>query len=206
MANQKNGFDTIFESTAGKKTKKSAPVKKVEKKPAASPAPKTVEAPVANGSIECAPADILKTAWKTHENEILYRKSKEDRVLVFSTSVLVALVLGAALVLGQALEWHWISRFIFRLFFCGAAFGAALAGNALVELNRRRMQDLLAMTIKIQESLGLYEEGRIPGADGAYFPNTYKFVGSMNDDETNYTQMILKVAGAAAIFVILLLA
>ena len=42
MAKQKNGFDTIFESTAGKKIKKSVPVKKAEKKPAPSPAPKTV--------------------------------------------------------------------------------------------------------------------------------------------------------------------
>lgn len=200
MANKKNGFDTIFESTTGKKTKKKQPAKA-----AAPPAPKAVETPAANG-IECSPADILKTAWVAHENEVLYRKGKEDRVLIFSTSILVALVLGAALVLGQAQGWYWLSRFIFRLFFCGAAFGVALAGNALVELNRRRMQDLLAMTIKIQESLGLYEEGSIPGADGAYFPNTYKFVGSMNDDETNYAQMILKVAGAAAIFVILLLA
>jgi hypothetical protein len=116
-------------------------------------------------------------------------------------------VLGAAFTLGagRALEWHWLAKFIFRLFFVGLAFGLAFAVNSLVELNRKRLQDVLAMIVKIQEALGLFAEGAIPGSDAAFFPNTYKFVASLNDDETNYAQMILKVAAGAAMFTILLL-
>jgi hypothetical protein len=151
---------------------------------------------------------VLHTAWRTHENEALYRKGKEDRILVAMIGLLAAITLGAAFALGagRALEWHWIAKLIFRLFFVGAAFGVAFAGTALIELNRKRLQDVLAMIVKIQETLGLFADRGVPGCDSAFFPNTYKFVGSMNDDETNYAQMILKVAAGAAMFAILLLA
>ncbi len=202
MPEKKKGFDNIFDSTANGKTKKA---------PKSAAAPKNGKAASASAlfeprTVEAAPADVLKTAWKMHENEVLYRKGKEDKVLFFALGAMVAITFGAAFVLGQAATWAWISRLIFRLFFCGVAFGFAFAGSSLIELNRKRMQDLLAMTVKIQETLGLFEEGAIPGSDGAYFPNSYKFVGSMSDDETNYAQLVLKVGAAGAIFVILLLA
>lgn len=197
MADKKKGFDSIFESTAGKK-KPAAKAKTPAKKKAAPAIEKVVPA--------ADPGQTLHAAWQMHENEVLYRKAKEDRVLIFSVLTLVAVVFGTAFVLAAGKEWYWISRLIFRLFFCGVAVGFAFAGSALIELNRKRMQDLLSMIVHIQETLGLYEDNTIPGSDGAFFPNTYKFIGSMNDDETNYAQMVLKVATAGAIFVILLLA
>jgi len=204
MANKKNGFDDIFKATSKPGKGKKAPAKK---KAAAKQkaAPKVAAAPAADNGLTVDPALVLHNAWQTHENEILYRKEKEDKLLFFAVGALVILVFGAAYVMANAGDWFRFSRFVFRLFFAGIAFGAAFAGGALIELNRKRMQDLLSMVVKIQEKLGLYDEAGIPGNDGAFFPNTYKFIGSINDDETNYSQMILKVAGAAAIFVILLL-
>jgi hypothetical protein len=198
MADKKKGFDSIFESTANGKTRRAAKAAANDKN--GKPAPAEPRA------LELNPLEVLKTAWKTHENEVLYRKAKEDKILFFSVGAMVAVVFGAAIVLGQAQAWWWISRLVFRLVFCGVAFGFAFGSGSLIELNRKRMQDLLAMTVKIQETLGLYEEGAIPGNDGAYYPNSYKFVGSMNDDETNYAHLVLKVGAAGAIFVILLLA
>ncbi|NLH48565.1 MAG: hypothetical protein GX444_08165, partial [Myxococcales bacterium] len=153
------------------------------------------------------PLAVLRTLWTTHENEALYRKGKEDRMLVFTVGLLVAVVFGAAFVLsaGRALDWHWLSRLIFRLFFVGIAFAITFAGNALIELNRKRLQDVLAMIVKTQEALRLFADGAIPGSDGAFIPNTYKFLGSINDDETSYAQMIMKVAAAAAALTIFLL-
>ena len=199
MPAKKKGFDDIFASTANGKEKKAAKVAVANGK-------NGKPAPVELRALESNPLEVLKTAWKTHENEVLYRKAKEDKILFFSVGALVAVVFGATIVLGDAQAWVWISRLIFRLVFCGVSFAFAFAGGSLIELNRKRMQDLLAMTVKIQETLGLYEEGAIPGNDGAYYPNSYKFVGSMNDDETNYAQLMLKVGAAGAIFVILLLA
>lgn len=194
---KKNGFDDIFKPTAA--TRKEAAPKTTKAK--AAPAPRQLE------RLAVDPAAVLQTAWSNHEREVLYRKAKEDKLLLCSVGMLVALVFGAAYVLGSArlLDWYWISKFVFRLFFVALAFGVAFAGNALLELNRKRLQDVLAMIVKIQENLRLFEEGAVPGSDGAFFPNTYKFIGSMNDDETNYAEMILKVSGAAAVFVVLLL-
>ena len=61
------------------------------------------------------------------------------------------------------------------------------------------------MIVKIHESFGFFKEGEYPTGNGAYFPNTYKFVGSINDDETNYAQLILKIASVGAVVAILLL-
>ncbi|MDP8224650.1 MAG: hypothetical protein P9L99_14915 [Candidatus Lernaella stagnicola] len=201
------GFDDIFASTA-KKPKKKATKKKA---PATKSAPKkVVSAAVPSRKTEKLAADptaVLQTAWTNHKQEVLYRKAKEDRLLVFTVSVLIALTAAVAYLLhgSRLLDWSGFYRFIMHLFFAGVVLGVAFAGNALMELNRKRLQDVLAMIVKIQESLGLFDEGAVPGSDGAFFPNTYKFVGSMNDDETNYAQMILKVSAAAAAFTILLL-
>jgi len=202
MPKKKEGFDNIFASTAPAKNNNNK-----AKKAGAAPEAKPAARPEAKRIWEANPLKVLKAAWTTHESEVLYRKAKEDRLLIFSVALLIAVVFGAAYVLGtgRALAWHTLSKLIFRLFFVGAAFGVAFAFSSLIELNRKRLQDLLSMIVKIQESLGFFEEGAIPGSDGAFFPNTYKFIGSMNDDETNYAQMIVKVTAGAAMIVILLL-
>lgn len=207
---KKKGFDDIFAPTAPPKAAAAKRAAK-PKAPAAAPAAPTPQpsapAAVAAPGFAPDPQAVLQTLWVTHEHEALYRKGKEDRLMVFAVGLLVAVVFGAAFVLGagRALDWHWLSRLIFRLFFVGVAFGVTFAANSLVELNRKRLQDVLAMIVKTQETMGLYADGVIPGADGAYIPNTYKFLGSINDDETSYAQMIMKVAAVAAAFTILLL-
>ena len=151
---------------------------------------------------------MLQTAWANHEREALYRKGKEDRLLLFTLAALLALVLGGAAILaaGRALDWHWFGKLVFPPDF--RRFGPLAWPWPVMPCsnsNRRRLQDVLAMIVKLQDSLHLFKEGAFPGSDGPFFPNTYKFIGSINDDETNYAQMILKVSTATAIFVLLLL-
>jgi hypothetical protein len=216
---KKAGFDDIFaETTAdtGKKKPAKKAAKASPKKTAAKASPPKAAAKIVAAAAPMATASdrltvdtgaVLQTAWTNHEQEVLYRKGKEDRLLMFSVAILAILTLGAAYVLGSArlLDWWWLSKFVFRIVFVVLGLGIAFAGNALIELNRKRLQDVLAMVVKIQENLGLFAEGAVPGSDGAFFPNTYKFIGSINDDETNYAQMLLKVAAAAAALTILLL-
>jgi hypothetical protein len=198
---KKEGFDDIFAATAdaAAETKKRGNGRKGE--PAAAPAP----AAAAAFSVDLGA--VLQTAWSNHEREALYRKAKEDRLLTFSLGLLAAIVFGAAVVLGagRALDWNWIAKLIFRGASAAFVVAVTFALSAMIELNRKRLQDVLAMIVKIQEALHLFDDGAFPGADGAFLPNTYKFVGSMNDDETNYAQMILKVAAGAVIGTILLL-
>lgn len=203
----KAGFDDIFASTApqGKEPKKG----KAEKQAVAAPVPPAppTERLAKTGALQIDPAALLLGAWANHEAEALYRKGKEDRILCLTLALLVALLFGSAWLLLSAklAGWSWFARFVFRIVAALGVFAFAFAGNALIELNRKRLQDVLAMIVKIQDSLRLFEENAIPGADGSFYPNTYKFIGSSNDDETNYAQMILKIGGAAAIVVMLIL-
>jgi hypothetical protein len=195
---KKEGFDDIFTATAEAPKEVKKPARANGVKPEPRPAPKpgfTVDL-----------GAVLQTAWSNHEREALYRKAKEDRLLVYSLSLLAVLAFGAAIVLGmdRLLMFGWLGKLIFRVICAGFAAGVAFAATALIELNRKRLQDVLAMIVKIQDALRLFEEGAIPGSDGAFFPNTYKFVGSMNDDETNYAQMIVKIAAGAVIVTIIL--
>jgi hypothetical protein len=222
----KEDMDSIFESTGakGKKAaKKPAKKKSPAKKPAKKAAPKKTavkKAPAkAASDAKQAPAakvdtadalnidrfSALSTVLHNHEAEALYRKGKEDRVLVLSCGLLAALVLGIMIVLATDVTSGWFGRLILKLFFAGGAALVGLAGSSILELNRKRLQDVLAMIVKIHESFGLFSEGTYPTGNGAYFPNTYKFIGSINDDETNYAQLMIKIASAGAVIAILLL-
>lgn len=207
-ASKKAGAKGIGKKAAVKKTasKKAASKKVAPKQVAAKSAPKAQPAAVAP-SLEVNQFKALTTVLKNHEAEALYRKGKEDRILVLSCALLASLVFGVMIVLSPKVlgDSSWFGRTFFRLFFAGGAALVGLAGGSILELNRKRLQDVLAMTVKIHESLGFFTEGMFPTANGAYFPNTYKFIGSINDDETNYAQMIVKVAAAASVFAILLL-
>jgi len=200
----KAGFDDIFTPTTGKA--KESKKGKTEKAAAAPPAAPRMERAAKAGSLAVDPAALLLGAWANHEAEALYRKGKEDRLLCLTLALLVALLFGSAWLLlsAKAAGWLWFARFVFRIVAVVVAFAIAFAGNALIELNRKRLQDVLAMIVKIQDSLRLFEDNAIPGADGSFYPNTYKFIGSANDDETNYAQMIVKIGGAMAVVVILL--
>lgn len=224
----KEDFDSIFDDTKSKKkpaskTKKAAvkkaaakkkPVKKTAAKAGSNKAPTKKAASQAKGATKKAvvqePLKIdrfsaLKTILKNHESEAMYRKSKEDRILVLSCLLLAAVVFGVMIVLSTNVSIGWFGRMIIRLFFAGTAALVGLSAGAILELNRKRLQDILAMIVKIQESFELFKEGAYPTGNGPYFPNTYKFIGSINDDETNYAQLIIKVAAAGAVVAVLLL-
>ncbi|MCZ7584119.1 MAG: hypothetical protein M5R36_12700 [Deltaproteobacteria bacterium] len=100
----------------------------------------------------------------------------------------------------------WFCGLLFKLFFASMSGLAGFTAAAMVELNRTRLQDLLAMIVKIQESFDLFVEGAYSKDGGAYLPNTYKFVGSINDDETNYAVLVLKLGAVVAAIGVLLLA
>ena len=213
----KENFDSIFEDTKKGKKKaapkkaavKKSPVKKAAGKAAPKVADKGVKAASKAGIVQ-QPLEVdhfnaLTTVLHNHEAEALYRKGKEDKVLVWSLGILAVLVFGVMVVLTAGVATTWFGRWIIRLFFAGAAALAGVSAGSLIELNRKRLQDVLDMIVKILESFGFFMEGEYPTGNGAYFPNTYKFIGSINDDETNYAQLIIKIATVGAVVAILLL-
>lgn len=221
----KEDFDSIFDDTkkkkkssskANKSTAKKAPAKKTASKKAAGRQAASAKEATAKSATKAIKSivqeplkidrfETLKTILKNHEAESLYRKGKEDKILVLSCMLLAVLVFGIMIVLSIDVSIGWFGRMILRLFFAGTAALVGLAAGSILELNRKRLQDLLAMIIKIQESFELFKEGAYPTGNGPYFPNMYKFIGSINDDETNYAQMIIKMATAGAVVAILLL-
>ncbi len=221
----KEDFDSIFDDTKGKKkktTKKKGKAKKVvPKKTAAkkSVAKKATTKKAATKKVvqsaKKAPVQeplkidrftALSTVLHNHEAEALYRKGKEDKILALSLFAFGVLIFGVMMVFAVDNTFGWFGSLILRLFFAGCAALVGLAGSSMVELNRKRLQDLLAMVVKIHESFGFFREGAYPTGNGPYFPNTYKFIGSINDDETNYAQLIIKIASAGAVVAIMLLA
>jgi len=203
MANKK--FDSIFEPTAEDKAEGIAKPRRNGAKA------KTVEnkddvKKLKNGADNFI-ADqfaVLKVLLMDHEGEALYRKGKEDKLLIAGIFLGLVVAIGGMIVLAMDVSMHWFWRFIFRLFFAGSAALVCFAASALIELNRKRLQDVLSTVVRIQEKFGLFDDGAFSGSDGSFLPNTYKFIGSQSDDETNYAQLILKVtafAGAVAILI-----
>lgn len=221
----KEDFDSIFEDTKGKKKKaakkavkktttKKAAAKKAQPKKAPQQAKAVPKAALVSAK-EKAPVQpplevdrftALATVLTNHEAEALYRKGKEDKILILSMAALAALIFGVMMVFAVDNTIGWFGSLVLRLFFAGAAALVGLSGSSLAELNRKRLQDILAMVVKIHESFGFFKEGEYPTGNGPYFPNTYKFIGSINDDETNYAQLIIKIASAGAVVAIMLLA
>jgi len=217
MAEKKN-FDSIFEDTKGKSAKK-APAKKAAKKAPAKKAEQTQAAPAAavaepkpqakapevKAPFEVDKFKALNTILKNHEQEALYRKGKEDRILSLACGLLAALIFGSMLVLNTDVTGGWFGRLVFRVFFAGAAGLVGVSAGAMIELNRKRLQDILATIVDIHEAFGFFKAGEFTARKEAFFPNTYKFIGSINDDETNYAQLVIKVVSVAAVVAILIL-
>ena len=194
--------DSIFDSTD------SAPK---AKKPAAAKA-KTEEAPKA---VKVEAGDdftfdrfkVLKTLLKTHEAEVLYRKGKEDRMLVIGMALMAVLAFTAfltrAIYVGFTGGGSWFYCLLFRTFFAFLIGVVGFSAAAMIELNRTRLQDLLAVIVKLHEKFKLFEDGAY--GDGSFLPSPYKFIGSINDDETNYSLLILKVGAVIAAVAVFLL-
>ena len=126
MPKKKTGFDDIFAPTAPPRENNNNNAEARKR-----PATKLETRRAGNGDS----AMLLQAAWSAHEGETLYRKGKEDKILFFCLGILVAVVFGAAMVLGmgRALIWAGFSKFIFRLFFghfCDNQFTAESAGSA----------------------------------------------------------------------------
>ena len=213
----KERLDSIFEDTKDKEAKADKPAKKPAKKKTATKAAAKKTTAAADSKAKPEPkADdtgndfevdrfsALKSLLRNHEEEVLYRKAKEDRMMVVGCTLLAAMVFGAMLVLATDISGGWFGRLIFRLFFAAGAALAGLAAGSMIELNRKRLQDLLTTIVKIHERFGFFEEGLYAGSS-AFLPSTYKFIGSINDDETNYAQLIVKIATAGAVVAILIL-
>jgi hypothetical protein len=193
-------MDSIFDSTNnGKKADEAAKAVK------AKPAPKAANG---NGEIIIDKFQVLKTILKTHESEMLYRKTKEDRLFFLGLILVSVVAIGAFLIratFGTCSSCGWFYSLVFRTFFAVVTGAVGFTLTAMVELNRARLQDLLSMIVKIHESFRLFEEGAYSKDGGAYLPNTYKFIGSLNDDETNYSVLVLKVGAVIAAIAVFLL-
>ncbi|MCC6157110.1 MAG: hypothetical protein IT350_03595 [Deltaproteobacteria bacterium] len=208
------GFDSIFDATETKSAKTARARKTAAKTstPAGAPAAPSTEAKPENGNGNgFEPYDIdrfsvVKTLLKTHEDEVIYRKSKEDRLLITGISLVAGVAIGAFLIralCGATCTGSWIYSLLFRLFFAGMVGLTGFTIAAMMELNRTRLQDLLAIVVKIHEQFRLFDDGVYDNSGSAFLPNTYKFVGSINDDETNYALLVLKVASVVtAVFVL----
>jgi hypothetical protein len=211
----KEDFDSIFEDTKSKAKKKPAKkaVKKVAKKAVKPVGAKKVSPAKVAAPAKPEPADdfkvdrfaALSATLSHHEAEALYRKGKEDKILVLACGLLTALTIGIMLVLTTDTVSGGFGKFILRVFFAATVGLVGLSASSMIELNRKRLQDLLAMIVKIQDTFGFFKEGAYPTENGSYFPNTYKYVGSINDDETNYAQMIVKIASVGAVIAVLIL-
>ncbi len=213
------GFDSIFDATETKSAKTARARKTVAKSataPAASTAAKAAEPKPENGNgngngngfepYDLDRFSVVKTLLKTHEDEVIYRKSKEDRLLITGISLVAGVAIGAFLIralCGTACSAGWFYSLLFRLFFAGMVGLTGFTIAAMMELNRTRLQDLLAIVVKIHEQFRLFDDGVYDNSGSAFLPNTYKFVGSINDDETNYALLVLKVASVVtAVFVL----
>jgi len=175
--------DSIFDSTGEKKS----PGKTAR-------AAKTAVVPGVTDSVGVNKFEVLNSLLKTHEAEVLYRKGKEDRLLITGLALVAAIAIGAFMIRATGVHsTGWFYSLIFRTLFAVLAGLAGFTAAAMVELNRTRLQDLLSMIVKIHESFGLFVDGAYSEDGGAYLPNTYKFVGSINDDETNYAVLVLKL-------------
>lgn len=210
------GFDSIFDATDAKSAKTARARKTVAKSATAPTAPaaaKSAEPKPENGNGNgngFEPYDIdrfsvVKTLLKTHDAEVIYRKTKEDRLLIAGISLVAGVAIGAFLIraLCGGCAGSWIYSLLFRLFFAGMVGLTGFTIAAMMELNRTRLQDLLAIVVKIHEQFRLFDDGVYDNSGSAFLPSTYKFVGSINDDETNYALLVLKVASVVtAVFVL----
>lgn len=201
------GLDSIFDSTDAPKktTRKAAPA-----------APKAAAEAKAGGGNGNGNGDdfgldrfrVLRSLLASHEAEALYRKGKEDRLLLFGIGAVAAITVGAFLVrsiCATACGGNWFYSLVFRSFFALMVGMTGFTIAAMMELNRTRLQDVLAMIVKIHERFRLFEDGRYDDSGAAFLPNSYKFIGSTNDDETNYALLVVKVGAvisAVALFVL----
>jgi hypothetical protein len=192
-------LDSIFEPTKAKKTAKKETSQKTKVKTADNGAGN-------GGGFNIDKFKVLNTLLKNHEAEALYRKRKEDRLLATGLGLIVLIAIGAFLIRAMCAGYSgngWFYSLIFRSFFAVMIGVTGFSAAAMIELNRTRLQDILALIVKIQEKFGLFKSGEYD--EDALLPSPYKFIGSINDDETNYALLMLK-AGAfiAAVAVFLL--
>jgi hypothetical protein len=205
-------LDSIFDATNGKKAVKPRPAPSAAPSAAKSEpikkAPPPPAPPSGGDDLSINKFKVLTTLLKTHEQEALYRKSKEDRLFMLGLALVTAVAVGAFMVratCGGGLGCGWFYSLVYRTFFSVMTGMIGFTIAAMIELNRTRLQDLLAMIVKIQESFKLFDDGAYAKDGGAYLPNTYKFIGSINDDETNYFVLVLKVGSivaAVALFIL----
>ncbi|MCB9477285.1 MAG: hypothetical protein H6683_03655 [Deltaproteobacteria bacterium] len=150
---------------------------------------------------------VLGDILQTHYQEALYRKGKEDRLLTLGLALITAVALSAFLIRAFLTvdPGGWLYSLVFRTAFAVVIALTGFAVASMVELNRTRLQDVFAMIVKVHESLRLFDDNVYNKGGGSYLPNTYKFVGSFNDDESNYAIITLKlgsVIGALAVFIL----
>lgn len=199
MAKDKK-FDDIFDSTAKKKgSSKKSPVKKSPAKKAAA------AAPAKNQHQEPGGFMALNSALVGHHQEVLQRRAREDRYLMWSTALTAAITLFAFLTLYGDASVSWFLRFLVKLALCGFVAANALFAVSILDDNRKKMRDLLGVIVKINERFGFFETGRYDSTEESFFPNAYKFAGSDSEDEANLKTMFLKGSAAAAAFLIFFL-
>ena len=198
-AKSDKNLDSIFEPTKSKSTaKKKAPSK-------AKTVAKTDDGGT-GGGFEINRFKVLNTLLKNHEAEVLYRKHKEDKLLATGLALVALISVGAFLIRALCAGYAgtgWFYSLIFRSFFAAMIAVTGFSAAAMIELNRTRLQDLLALIVKIQEKFGLYKGGEYE--QDAFLPSPYKFIGSINDDETNYALLMLKAGAVIAAVAVFLL-
>jgi len=201
MADKK--LDDIFEPTGAKPA--AAKAAKAAKN-GAKAAEKTAEAAPAQqpAALDASPFAVLKLLFREHGAEALYRRGREERAVLLSCALCGLLALIAAIVFGG--PWNeagWLWRLIFKLLLIAAAFLVASSGSKLIEVNRKRLQDLLGLQVKLANRLRLYEEGAyLPDGEPLY-PGAFKFLGSLADDETNIGSLLVKGAFLFAALVVI---
>ncbi|MDP8254482.1 MAG: hypothetical protein P9M14_01910 [Candidatus Alcyoniella australis] len=200
-------LDDIFESTAPKKkagAKKAAAKKTAAQKTAAKSVKADPAVAAQADALDIPQFSVLKMLFLAHNEEVLYRRAREERAMILCCALCGALALLAVIAFGGpwgVAGWFW--RLVFKVLLIAGVFMAASSGSKLIEVNRKRLQDLLGLQVKISNILRLYDEGTYADEKDPLYPGTFKFLGSLADDETNIGSLLIKGAFLFASLVII---
>jgi len=191
-------IDNIFENTTKgkKKTARAKGDRKTVKKAAASSKA---------DNLEIDRFKVLSDSLTSHHNEVIYRKGKEDRILFWASGLIMAVALVSFLVLYGHSGVSLFVRLVLKILLCLGIGLIALFAGSLLENNRKKIRDVIALLVKINEKFELFKEGAYDKSEEPFYPDSYRFAGSESEDEANNKSLFLKGMAIFAVILILFL-
>ena len=157
------------------------------------------------GLFEIDRFQALNSSVGHHHGEMLFRRAKEDRVLIWGSALIVAVTLAGGVVFYGNTTVAWFSRLVLKLALCLGIGLIAFYASGLLESNRKKMRENMALIVKINEALGLFKGGMYDRTDEPFYPESYRVAASECEDETNSKTLFLKGMAIFAVIVVLFL-